>query len=109
MHEQKAIVFYNNKVTGYLSKVDGKYFFKYDEGYVNEEKSPSISLSLPKRMQPYESDKLFAFFYGLLAEGDNKEIQCRKLKIDERDHFTRLIKTATENTIGAITVKEERC
>jgi len=30
MHEQKAIVFYNDKVAGYLSKVDGKYFFKYD-------------------------------------------------------------------------------
>jgi len=106
--EQKAIVFYNDVIAGYLSKVNGKYIFKYDENYLNKEKYPSISLSLLKRMQPYESDNLFAFFYGLLAEGDNKEIQCRKLKIDERDHFTRLIKTASENTIGAITVKEER-
>jgi len=108
MSEQKALVYYNNEVAGYLSKVDGKYIFRYDEDYLNEENYPSISLSLPKRMQPYESEKLFAFFYGLLAEGDNKEIQCRKLKIDEKDHFTRLIKTAAENTIGAITVKEER-
>ena len=29
------------------------------------------------------------------------------LKIDEADDFTRLIKTAGEDTIGAITVKEE--
>ena len=108
MSEQKAIVFYNDVIAGYLSKVNGKYIFKYDENYLNKAKYPSISLSLLKRMQPYESDNLFAFFYGLLAEGDNKEIQCRKLKIDERDHFTRLIKTASENTIGAITVKEER-
>lgn len=107
MSDQKAVVYYNNKVAGYLSKVNGKYAFRYDEDYLSEEDYPSISLSLPKRVQPYESDKLFAFFYGLLAEGDNKEIQCRKLRIDERDHFTRLIKTAAENTIGAITVKEE--
>ena len=108
MSEQKALVYYNDEVAGHLSKVDGKYIFKYDEDYLNEEKYPSISLSLPKRVEPYESEKLFAFFYGLLAEGDSKEIQCRKLKIDEKDHFTRLIKTAAENTIGAITVKEER-
>jgi len=46
------------------------------------------------------------FFYGMLAEGINKDIQCRLLKIDEEDDFTRLIKTAGEDTIGAITVKE---
>jgi len=108
MSEQKAIVYYNDVIAGYLSKANGKYVFTYDENYLNDDKHPSISLSLPKRTEAYQSDKLFAFFYGLLAEGDNKEIQCRKLKIDERDHFTRLIKTATENTIGAITVKEER-
>jgi len=28
------------------------------------------------------------------------------LKIDENDHFSRLLKTAGENTIGAITVQE---
>ena len=33
-------------------------------------------------------------------------MQCRLLKIDENDDFTRLIKTAGEDTIGAITVKE---
>jgi len=106
MSDQKAVVYYNNKVAGYLSKVNGKYTFQYDENYLNEENYPSISLSLPKRKQPFESEKLFAFFYGLLAEGDNKEIQCRMLKIDEKDHFTRLIKTAGENTIGAIIVRE---
>jgi hypothetical protein len=29
------------------------------------------------------------------------------MKIDENDHFTRLIKTAAEATIGAVTVREE--
>jgi len=48
---------------------------------------------------------LFSFFSGLLSEGINKDIQCRLLKIDENDDFTRLLKTAGEDTIGAITVK----
>lgn len=34
------------------------------------------------------------FFFGLLSEGINKDIQCRLLKIDEDDDFTRLIQTA---------------
>lgn len=105
MDERKAIVYYNDKVAGYLSKVNGKYIFRYDENYLLE-KYPPICISFPKRTQPFESEKLFAFFYGLLAEGDNKEIQCKMLKIDENDHFTRLIKTAGENTIGAVTVRE---
>jgi serine/threonine-protein kinase HipA len=35
----------------------------------------------------------------------NKDIQCRLLKIDQEDDFTRLISTAGKETIGAITVK----
>jgi HipA-like protein len=105
MNEKNAIVYYNDIVAGYLSNVNGKYIFRYDEKYL-QEKYPPISISFPIRKQPYASEKLFAFFYGLLAEGDNKEIQCKMLKIDENDHFTRLIKTAGENTIGAVTVRE---
>jgi hypothetical protein len=42
----------------------------------------------------------------LLAEGENKLLQCRLLKIDEYDHFTRLLRTCATETIGGITVKE---
>ena len=58
-----------------------------------------------KSEKEFYSDILFPFFYGLLAEGEEKVLQCRTLKIDENDHFTRLLKTADENTIGAITVR----
>jgi serine/threonine-protein kinase HipA len=42
----------------------------------------------------------------MLAEGNIKEIQCRDLKIDPDDNFSRLLKTAHSNTIGSVTVKE---
>ena len=45
-------------------------------------------------------------FFGLLAEGDDKALQCRVLKIDEDDHFTRLLRTCAAETIGGVTVKE---
>lgn len=56
-----------------------------------------------KMMQDYI---FFSFFFNLLAEGTMKEMQCRELKIDPEDHFTRLIKTTEFNTIGSITLKE---
>jgi serine/threonine-protein kinase HipA len=54
----------------------------------------------------FQSTYLFPFFFGLLSEGINKEIQCKAYQIDEKDEFTRLLKTAKNDTIGAITVKE---
>jgi serine/threonine-protein kinase HipA len=106
MAQKKAEVYYNDLLSGILMKEDGKYFFQYDEKYLSDENNPAISLTLPKQKEVFESDFLFPFFFGLLAEGENKEIQCRLLKIDENDHFTRLLKTAGIDTIGGITVRE---
>ena len=103
----KGAVYNNGELAGILEKAGStKYVFTYtNEYYANREKT-AISLAFPKTQQSYEGKELFPFFYGLLAEGINKDIQCRLLKIDEDDDFTRLIKTAGEDTIGAITVKE---
>jgi len=102
----KAGVYNNGILAGILEKrLDGTYSFKYDETYLINDKNLSISLTLPRSIIKYESEKLFAFFFGLLSEGVNKNIQCRLLKIDENDHFGRLLLTAQEDNIGSITVK----
>lgn len=102
----RGLVYNNNELAGYLEKkTQGHYIFQYEQAYfLNEEKEP-ISLSLPKSQREYVSETLFAFFYGLLSEGVNRDIQCNAYKIDEEDHFTRLLLTAGDDTIGAITVK----
>lgn len=103
----KAAVYNNGMLAGYLEKaMDGRYIFTYEDKYFAEKENPPISLTLPKHSKHYESAHLFPFFSGLLSEGVNKEIQCRLLKIDEQDDFTRLLETAGEDTIGAITVKK---
>lgn len=101
----KGAVYNNGVLAGYLKKTGNGYLFTYTDNYYLNKDNPSISLTLPKTKQQYESDTLFAFFQGLLAEGVNKDIQCRLLKIDENDDFTRLLQTAGDDTIGAITVK----
>jgi len=104
----RGIVYNNGVVAGIIEKDEkGNYLFRYNEDYFKNSSQPPISLTLPKTQQEYYSDKLFPFFYGLLSEGVNKDIQCRLYKIDEEDDFTRLLLTARYDTIGAITVKPE--
>jgi len=103
----KAGVYNNGVLAGILEKkASDQYTFTYTDEYFDNRDRYAISLSFPKTQKQYEAKELFSFFYGILAEGINKDIQCRLLKIDEDDDFTRLIKTAGEDTIGAITVKE---
>lgn len=106
---KRGIVYMNSKRAGVIERLEGPVFtFTYDEAYYGNTQLPPISLTLPKKQRRYESPVLFPFFQGLLAEGINKDIQCRLLKIDEQDDFTRLLKTAGSDTIGAITVTEDQ-
>lgn len=103
---KEAEIFYNEKRVGILRKENSKYYFQYDKEYLTDDNNPAISLSLPKRQEKFESEILFPFFFGLLSEGENKQLQCRKLKIDENDHFELLLKTTAHDTIGGISVRE---
>ena len=104
----RGLVYNNNELTGYIEKnAENHYLFRYDDAYFSNKEKPPISLSLPKSQQEHYSEKLFSFFFGLLSEGVNKDIQCRAYKIDEEDYFIRLLLTSRNDTIGAITVKPE--
>ena len=102
-----GIVYYCGLLAGRIEEMADGYHFTYDSNYLATPGTRPVSITLPKTTQPYTSKVLFPFFYGLLAEGILKETQCRKLKLDENDHFGRLLKTAASDTIGAATVIEE--
>ena len=89
---------------GTLTQDAEGFAFRYDDAYFRNPSLPSVSATLPKKQVEYRSKVLFPFFYGLLAEGVQKERQCRELKIDERDHFTRLLETSAYGAIGAVYV-----
>lgn len=103
---RRANVYCRGVPAGVLEMEAGKYRFQYLPEYLNDASTPDISLSFPKQPVPFESTVLFPFFFGLLAEGENKAIQCRLLKIDENDHFTQLVRTCGTETIGGVTVRE---
>ena len=90
---------------GVLSKFrDGTYEFRYVPNYRLDTSTGSVAFSIPKTRSVHRSKILFPFFYGLLAEGAQKRLQCRELKIDEADHFTRLAETCRQGVIGAVSV-----
>lgn len=107
---QKGSVFRNAVSVGEITKTQKEgvdvYLFVYSEEYLSRDDAMPISVSLPMQVDTFESTTLFPFFSNMLSEGNAKTIQCLKLKIDEDDTFTRLLKTVQDDPIGSITVKE---
>jgi serine/threonine-protein kinase HipA len=102
-----AYVYDRDVLAGEL-RFDGEvYIFLYSENFLKNRENQAISLTLPKQQKPFISKHLHPFFSNLLAEGNIKKLQCKVLKIDENDEFTRLIKTAIDDTIGTITIREK--
>ncbi len=102
---RKCIILCDNEEAGLLEETQGGFRFAYFQDYLNKN-SASISLTLPVRKQPYESDHFFSFFYGLLPEGQQKRNLCKDYKIDENDYFGILLISARDDAIGNILIKD---
>ena len=102
---RSVTVYVGERESGVLSKFkNGTYEFRYAPSYRADSSTSSVAFSISKTRSVHRSSVLFPFFYGLLAEGEQKEEQCRALRIDERDHFTRLAETCRRGVIGAVWV-----
>ena len=82
------------------------YIFTYDNDYIAYIANDPISITMPLREESYKSEYLFPVFSNMLPEGANRKIVCRGWRLDENDYFSLLMKIATNDTIGALTVKE---
>ncbi|MBM3417874.1 MAG: phosphatidylinositol kinase [Bacteroidetes bacterium] len=98
-------VFYKNELAGTLTQLDnGSFLFQYDQQWLNDSSKPSISLTMPKNKLEFQSSTLFPFFFNLIPEGVNKQLICRKKRIDRDDYFGLLLEVAGGDTIGAVKV-----
>lgn len=99
-------IYRNGTLAGTLTEENRQhYVFRYDDHYFNDARKPAISLTLPKSQKEYASEFLFPFFFNMLSEGVNRNLQSKQLRIDEEDNFGLLLATAQYDTIGAVTVK----
>ena len=101
-----AKVLYDGLLAARLSETDEGYLLRYDELYLEQPESKPISLTLPKRQEPYSSKVLFPFFDGLIPEGWLLDIAVDHWKVKANDRFELLL-TTCRDTIGAVTVEPE--
>lgn len=104
---RKAKVMYKNDWVGTLIQHnDGTFEFSYQKSWVNDNRKPPVSLTLPKQQESFYSKHLFPFFYHMLPEGTNKQMVCYNLRIDENDDFGILMATAKSDAIGAVRIEK---
>ena len=100
MRQCKVMV--HDKEAGILQESDDRqYVFTYNDDYHGD----PICLAMPVRKEPYHSSFLFPYFFNMLSEGANRQLQSTLLHIDENDDFGILLATAQHDTIGAVTIK----
>lgn len=87
---------------GLLQETDDReYVFTYHDDYQGD----PMCLAMPVRQKVYRSDHLFPYFFNMLSEGANRQVQSTILHIDEKDDFGIMLATAQYDTIGAVTIK----
>lgn len=100
-------VLINNVLAGRLVEENAHlYSFTYDETYLASPTAVRIGIAFPLTQRSFSSPVLFPFFCNMLPEGKNRHFLCKAYHLSNDDDFGLLLKIATYDTIGAITVKE---
>jgi len=101
---RKADILYEELFAGTLTETDeGEFIFIYDGSYLKEPGSEPITLTMPLKETPYVSDRLFAFFEGLIPEGWLLDIASKNWKLNPNDRMGLLL-ACCRNCIGAVSV-----
>jgi serine/threonine-protein kinase HipA len=97
-------VYYKDMLAGHLTREeDGTFHFQYQANYLASD-FPGISICLPKQTNAFESNRLFAFFDGIIPEGWLLQIAIDKLRLNPlRDRFE-LLESLCHDTIGAVSI-----
>lgn len=101
---KQAVVYWKTLKAGILSENDEGYSFVYDKDYLSMSEAQSISLTMPLREEPFQSNMLHPFFDGLIPEGWLLDIAQKNWKIDVRDRMALLL-ACCRDCIGAVSIK----
>lgn len=101
---KQAVVYWKTLKAGILSESDEGYSFVYDKDYLSMSEAQSISLTMPLREEPFQSNMLHPFFDGLIPEGWSLDIAQKNWKIDARDRMALLL-VCCHDCIGAVSIE----
>lgn len=103
MTDRRAIVRLDGQPVGRLTEDGRTIRFQYDEAWLTHKDAVPVSLTLPLRSEPYETEGLHPFFENLLPEGWLLDIATSKLKLSKDDPFGLLIATCAD-CVGAVEI-----
>ena len=101
---KQAIVYWKRLKAGILTESDEGYCFAYDKDYLTMPEAQGISLTMPLREEPYQSNMLHPFFDGLIPEGWLLYIAQKNWKIAGRDRMALLLACCSA-CIGAVSIE----
>lgn len=102
---RRAEIYYKDSFAGLLTETDeGQYIFQYDKEYTAKYPDRFITFSMPVTEHPYNDNRLFPFFEGLIPEGWLLDIASKNWKINLNDRMGLLL-ACCQNCIGAVSVK----
>ena len=101
---RKANIYYKDILAGVLTETnEGEYQYAYDESYIMNYPNQFLTFTMPVRKEPYQSQRLFPFFEGLIPEGWLLNIASKNWKINPSDRMGLLL-VCCQNCIGAVSV-----
>jgi serine/threonine-protein kinase HipA len=100
-------VWWDESIAGTL-RIDeyGEMAFQYSEAWLADSMRPPLSVSLPKRAEPFKRRECRPFFGGLLPEEGQLEAVARNLGISKANEF-RLLEALGGDVAGALTLWPE--
>ena len=100
---RQAKVYLHTNLVGFITEDESGYRFQYRPEYLQDSNAEAVSLTLPLKAEPYQSNVLFPFFDGLIPEGWLLEIAEKNWKLNPRDRMGLLLQTCAD-CIGAVSV-----
>ncbi len=101
---RKGKIYYKDILAGVLTETnEGEYLYAYDEAYIKNYPNQFLTFTMPVRKEPYQSQRLFSFFEGLIPEGWLLNIASKNWKINPSDRMGLLL-VCCQNCIGAVSV-----
>ncbi|REL24826.1 phosphatidylinositol kinase [Rhodohalobacter sp. SW132] len=105
MSYRKADIYVHETKAGVLEETETGYRFQYESEYLSQKDADAVSLTLPIRKDPYESQVLFPFFDGLIPEGWLLDVVEDTWKVNPKDRMGILL-VSCRDTIGNVSVRE---
>ena len=105
MSYRKADIYVHETKAGVLEETETGYRFQYDPEYLSQKDAEPVSLTLPIRKDPYDSQVLFPFFDGLIPEGWLLDVVEETWKVNPKDRMGLLL-VSCRDTIGHVSVRE---